>query len=77
MKLAGRLSDKMSSELGLLLNCVINRAFLFLGGDYYEDHIAKLRKEILLFFILPKYQGKGFGRQVLKMVEDTFPETQI
>lgn len=39
--------------------------------------IDNVRKEILLFFILPKYQGKGFGRQVLKMMEDTFPETQI
>lgn len=35
------------------------------------------KKEIVLFFISPKCQGKSLGQKALKMVEDTFPETRI
>ena len=34
-------------------------------------------KEVLLFFIAPKMQGKNLGQRALKMVENMYPETRI
>ena len=43
--LAGRLSDKMSSELGLLLKC--NKPSIFIwGNDYKHPVIFEKRKEV-------------------------------
>ena len=34
-------------------------------------------KEILLFFIAPKMQGKNLGQKALDMVENMYPEIRI
>lgn len=53
---------------------------------FYEDEIVgsvivkdiePKAKEILLFFIIPKMQGKNLGQKALKMVEEMYPETRI
>lgn len=52
---------------------------------YYEDEIIGCvivkdfeyqKKEVLLFFISPKMQGKNFGQRALKVLEEMYPETR-
>lgn len=46
------------------------------GGAAVKD-LGRKKREIVLFFIASKHQGKHLGRSALKMIEDTFPETEI
>lgn len=46
-------------------------------GCAVVKYIDKITNEIVLFFVSLKWQGSGLGRQVLQMVEDTFPNTKI
>ena len=46
------------------------------GGAVVKD-ISTDKKEIVLFFISPKIQGKGHGQRALKMIEDSYPEVKI
>ena len=45
-------------------------------GSVIVKDIAPETKEILLFFIAPKMQGKNLGQNTLKMVEELYPETR-
>ena len=45
-------------------------------GSVIVKDIAPETKEILLFFITPKMQGKNLGQNTLKMVEKLYPETR-
>lgn len=47
-----------------------------IGSVIVKDIEPKV-KEILLFFIIPKMQGKNLGKKALKMVEEMYPETRI
>ena len=47
-----------------------------IGGVIVKD-IEPKTKEVLLFFIAPKMQGKNWGQKALKMVENMYPETRI
>ena len=47
-----------------------------IGGVIVKD-IEPKTKEVLLFFIVPKMQGKNLGQKALKMVENMYPETRI
>ena len=46
------------------------------GGAAVKD-ISHNKKEIILFFIASKHQGKHLGQNALKMIEDAYPETEI
>ena len=46
-------------------------------GSVIIKEIEPETKEILLFFIAPKMQGKNLGQNALKMVEELYPETRI
>ena len=46
------------------------------GGAVVKDILTD-KKEIVLFFISPQIQGKGYGQRALKMIEDSYPEVKI
>ena len=45
------------------------------GGAVVKD-ISIDKKEVVLFFMSPRVQGKGYGQTALKMIEDSYPDVK-
>ena len=47
-----------------------------ISGSAVIKNISTDKKEIVLFFISPQLQGKGYGQKALKMIEESYPEVK-
>ena len=46
------------------------------GGAVVKD-MSVNKKEVVLFFIAPQFQGNGYGQTALKMIENSYPDVKI